>query len=347
MKRASWLIFWIIGLASFLSSTEGNPYFRISKKDVKLPIPKGFPKPIYNFKANPVTPEGFILGRKLFYDEILSRDGTVSCHTCHQRIAAFAHIDHTLSHGIDAKIGTRNVPALQNLIWRDAFMWDGGINHLEIQAINPITSKIEMDETLENVIRKLKSNEEYKILFQKAFKDTVINSQRMLKAIAQFTSLMISSNARYDKYMRGEDTFSIQEKNGLALFRQKCATCHREPLFTDNSYRNNGLIPDTSLRDLGRGKITHIETDNYKFKVPSLRNVEMTYPYMHDGRFRKLYDVLNHYTFHSSHPKSVDAEIVKIGTLSDNEKVDLTAFLLTLTDKTFLYDRRFANPNFR
>lgn len=346
MKKIFGLIFSTIILLSFVTTNE-NTYFIISKKDIKLNLPKEFPKPIYDFKQNPITPEGFILGRKLFYDEILSRDSSVSCHTCHQRIAAFAHIDHTLSHGIDSKIGTRNVPALQNLIWKDAFMWDGGINHLEVQAINPITNEIEMDETIARVIKKLQANTEYKLLFQKAFQDTLINSQRMLKAIAQFTGMMISSNSRYDKYMRGEDTFSIQEKNGLVLFRQKCATCHKEPLFTDNSYRNNGIIPDTSLQDIGRGKITYQAKDNYKFKVPSLRNIEMTYPYMHDGRIRKLYDVMKHYSNHSSHNSTVDADIIKIGVLSDNEKVDLVAFLLTLTDKKFLYDRRFANPNFK
>jgi len=346
MRKIFGFIFGISLLLSFVASNE-NPYFKISKKDVKLNLPKEFPAPLYNFKENPITLAGFELGRKLFYDEILSRDSSVSCHTCHQRIAAFAHIDHALSHGIDAKIGTRNVPALQNLIWRDAFMWDGGINHLEVQAINPITSKIEMDETLANVIRKLQVNEEYKFLFKKAFQDTVINSQRMLKAIAQFTSLMISSNSRYDKYMRGEDTFSIQEKNGLTLFRQKCASCHREPLFTDNSYRDNGILLDTSLKDLGRGKITQLAIDNYKFKVPSLRNAEMTYPYMHDGRYRKLYDVVKHYANHNSHSASVDSAVIKIGTISDNEKVDLVAFLLTLTDKKFLYDKRFSNPNFK
>jgi cytochrome c peroxidase len=169
----------------------------------------------------------------------------------------------------------------------------------------------------------------------------------MLKALSQFTGLMISSNSRYDKFIRGEETFTEQEKKGYSLFKAKCASCHREPLFTDNSYRNNGLPPDTSLNDLGRGKITVLKEDEYKFKVPSLRNAEMTYPYMHDGRYRKLYDVLKHYENSDSHSKGVDKDVAKIKNLSDNDRVDIVAFLLTLTDKTFLYDRRFANPNFR
>lgn len=346
MRQLFGLFFCIILALAFISSA-GDSNLSITKKNVQLNLPKEFPKPVYQFQNNKVTPEGFTLGRKLFYDEILSRDSTVSCHTCHQRIAAFAHIDHTLSHGIDAKIGTRNVPALQNLIWKDAFMWDGGINHLEVQAINPITSKIEMDETLENVVKKINSNSEYRLLFKRAFKDTLINSQRLLKALSQFTGLMISSNSKYDKFTRGEVTFTEQEKSGYSLFKAKCASCHKEPLFTDNSYRNNGLRADTSLNDLGRGKITGLKEDEYKFKVPSLRNVEMTYPYMHDGRFRTLYDVLKHYGNRVSHSQGVDKAVARIENLSENDRVDLVAFLLTLTDKTFLYDRRFANPNFR
>lgn len=317
--------------------------YSISKKDVEIKIPKGFPKPSYDFSKNKLSPEIFTIGRKLFYDPILSKDSSTSCESCHQRVAAFAHIDHALSHGIDGKIGTRNVPALQNLIWENSYMWDGGVNHLETQPINPITSSIEMNETLPNIILKLKKNKEYVSLFKKAYKDTIINSERILKSLAQFTGLMISANSRYDKYITGKDTFSIQEKSGLEIFRAKCSTCHKEPLFTDNSIRNNGIQPDTSLNDIGRGKITNLEADNYKFKVPGLRNIEMTFPYMHDGRYKKLKDVLNHYSS-SNHNSTVDSEIKKIGDLSDKERKDIIAFLLTLTDREFLNDKRFVDP---
>lgn len=324
---------------------DENPYFRITAKDVEFKNPKGFPKPNYTFEKNKITPEGFLLGRKLFYDNILSRDNTVSCGTCHQRIAAFAHIDHPLSHGIYAKIGTRNVPALQNLIWKDTYMWDGGVNNLEVQPINPITNPIEMDETMANVVLKISHERNYINMFKKAFKDSIVTSVRILKSLAQFTGLMISNNSRYDKYIHGKDTFSQSEKNGLTLFRVKCADCHKEPLFTDNSYRNNGIPPDTSLKDIGRGKITGLEKDRYTFKVPGLRNIELTYPYMHDGRFRKLSDVLNHYSNSSAYFEKADPSLQKIGNLSPLEKKDLLSFLLTLTDKQFLYDRRFADPN--
>lgn len=333
-------LFISIILLGFISKLDNS----ISKKDVELKIPKGFPKPNYDFSNNKLSPEIFTLGRKLFYDPLLSKDSSTSCESCHQRVAAFAHIDHALSHGIDGKIGTRNVPALQNLIWEKSYMWDGGVNHLETQPINPITSPIEMNETLVNIVSKLKKNKEYVSLFKKAYKDTIINSERILKSLAQFTGLMISANSRYDKYIAGKDTFSIQEKSGLEIFRAKCASCHKEPLFTDNSIRNNGIQPDTSLNDVGRGKITNLVTDNYKFKVPSLRNVEMTFPYMHDGRYKKLKDVLNHYSSKNHNP-TADEEIKKIGELSDKERKDLVAFLLTLTDREFLNDRRFADPN--
>jgi cytochrome c peroxidase len=322
-----------------------NPYFAISKGDVELKIPGDFPKPLYKFEKNKLNAEVFVLGRKLFYDNILSKDNTVSCGTCHQRIAAFAHIDHRLSHGIYAKIGTRNVPPLQNLIWKDTYMWDGGVNNLEVQPINPITSPIEMDETLANVLIKLKKDSVYVQLFNKAYKDSLINSERLLKALAQFTGLMISANSRYDQYKKGKDNFSPDEKKGLNLFRQKCGACHAEPLFTDNSYRNNGMQPDTTLRDRGREGITGIAADRNRFKVPGLRNIAMTYPYMHDGRFRNLREVLNHYSDFRNFDASVDPAIKRIGPLSENEKNALIAFMNTLTDKTFLYDRRFADPN--
>lgn len=343
-KRITSLVF-LFGCVALLGFVGQIPDLSISKKDVILKIPKGFPEPSYTFKNNTLSPERFILGRKLFYDPLLSKDSSTSCQSCHQRVAAFAHIDHALSHGIDGKIGTRNVPALQNMIWNTSYMWDGGVNNLEVQPINPITNPIEMNESLANVVLKLKKNKEYVSLFKRAYKDTVINSERVLKCLAQFTGLMISSNARYDKYMAGSDTFSTQEKSGLVLFRAKCVSCHPEPLFTDNTYRNNGLLPDSSLNDIGRGKITQQESDNYKFKVPSLRNIEMTFPYMHDGRYRKLKDVLNHYAQGTSHTNGTDEAISKMGALSEKERKDIIAFLLTLTDKEFLNDRRFANPN--
>lgn len=323
-----------------------DPYFLISKKDVRLSIPKGFPEPSYRFKKNKITPKGFVLGRKLFYDPILSKDSTISCGSCHQQFAAFSHIDHALAHGIGGRISKRNVPALQNLIWNAAFMWDGGINHLEVQAIAPITNKDEMDENLENVLAKLNQRGDYRTAFFEAFKDSTVTSEKMLKSLTQFMGLMISANSKYDRYLAGDETYSAEEVIGLKLFRSKCANCHQEPLFTNNTYRSNGLPINKRLDDKGRFIITGNVNDLYTFKVPSLRNVELTFPYMHDGRFRNLTEVLNYYGDSSKHANYSDPLIHNIGELSAEEIKMLHAFLRTLTDKTFIYDRRFADPNF-
>ncbi len=322
-----------------------NLYFKITQKDVEFTIPNGFPKPLYDFKNNNPTPAGFVLGRKLFYDPILSKDSSISCGFCHQRIAAFAHIDHPLSHGINGLIGKRNVPPLQNLIWNTSFMWDGRINHLEVQPLSPISNPIEMNETIGHIIQKLQRNKEYTVMFKAAFNDSIVNSKNMLKALAQFTGLMISDNSRYDKYMRGEDTLSATELKGLQLFRDKCEQCHKEPLFTDNTFRNTGLAPDTNLHDSGVAAINGQMKDMGKFKVPTLRNIEMTYPYMHDGRFRTLKQVLDHYTQKFTRESGADPILVKGISLSEADKTNIIAFLKTLSDQTFLHDRRFADPS--
>ena len=345
MKKA--LLVMIVMTVALLAFAGANNYFTITASDVELHVPRGFPKPYYQFKNNKLTPEKFVLGRKLFYDPTLSKDGTISCGSCHMRIAAFAHIDHALSHGINGAIGKRNVPALQNLIWKDTYMWDGGVNNLEVQPINPITNPAEMNETLEGVVKKLKADSTYVAAFREAFGQPEITSAQVLKALAQFTGLMISATSRYDHYMNGTDTFSAQEKDGLVLFRAKCSSCHPEPLFTDNSYRNNGLTPDTALKDKGRSAITGSVPDEGRFKVPSLRNAAVTYPYMQDGRFRKLGNVLDHYAAPEKFASGADKDVRKIGTLTAQQKQAIVAFLTTLSDKTFIYDRRFIDPSMK
>ena len=338
------LLLFVFLLNSFI---QENPYFVITKNDVEIKTPKGFPKPIYDLNKNKISPAGFILGRKLFYDPILSNDYLTSCASCHQRFAAFAHIDHALSHGILGQFGKRNVPALQNLIWKDAFMADGGINHLDLQPIAPMTSSIEMGETLENVIKKLQNDTVYPKLFYRAYHDSVVTSEHLLKALSQFLCLMISNDSHYDRVISGKEKFTTHELNGLKLFRSRCENCHKEPLFTDNSYRNIGLKPDTSLNDIGRAIITGFPNDSNKFKVPSLRNVEVTYPYMHDGRFKNLQQVIDHYSEGNFYTNNIDSSIVRIVGLTENQKSDLIVFLKTLTDQTYLHDRRFADPGMK
>lgn len=306
-------------------------------------IPKGFPKPIYDFKNNPLTEEGFQLGRKLFYDPILSRDSTISCASCHLQATGFTHIDHDLSHGIEGRIGTRNSLTLQNLAWSKNFMWDGGVNHLDVQAIAPITSVDEMDETLENVIAKLNKNEKYKELFLAAFDTKKITGQLTLKAISQFVVSLTTSNSKYDKVIRKEEMFSQREQNGYELFKTNCASCHKEPLFTNHAFENNGLAVDPTLNDFGRMKITQNPMDSLKFKVPTLRNIQYTFPYMHDGRFKTLTQVVKHYNTLVI-DKNVSKKLAQPLGLSDNERVDLVLFLTTLTDKDFLSNDRFSYP---
>jgi len=338
----SCLLLFVILLAGF---TINYIDFTITQKDVELKIPKGFPKPVYDLEKNKVTPTGFTLGRKLFYDPLLSKDNTISCASCHQQFAAFSQIDHAFSHGINGSFSKRNAPALQNLIWKDAFMWDGGINHLDLQPISPITNPLEMNESLVSVLKKLQQNKEYVSMFKGVYKDSTITSDKLLRSLSQFLVLLISADSRYDRYKQGKDTLSKQEKRGLKLFRANCAACHKEPLFTDNSYRNNGLNLDAYLKDSARYKITGYKADLLKFKVPSLRNVAVTYPYMHDGRFYSLQQVLNHYTKKFSPTDILDPVLQQGISLTDQDKKDVIAFLKTLTDKKFLTDVRFNNPN--
>ena len=308
-----------------------------------LKIPALWPKPYYDFAQNQPTVEGFELGRKLFYDPILSRDSSISCASCHFQATGFAHVDHELSHGIEGKVDNRNALALQNLIWSDNFMWDGGVNHLDVQALNPITNPLEMDETMGNVIRKLQQQKSYPELFNKAFGTSKITGQLLLKALSQFVIQLNSCNAKYDKVMRKEAAFSVQEENGYRLFATHCSSCHQEPLFNSTSFENNGLPLDPYLNDLGRMKITGNPIDSLRFKVPSLRNCQFTAPYMHDGRYRSLTAVIKHYNQLIVN-KNTSKKLHLPMRLSDNDRVDLVVFLKTLTDTEFLFNKTFANP---
>ncbi len=346
MKRHRLIMYGCIGLGmAALAACSVDPDLSpapVMEEKIELTIPQGFPQPVYTFSNNPLTTDGFKLGRKLFHDPVLSRDNSISCESCHQQFAAFAHLDHAVSHGIDNQFGRRNAPALFNLIWHPHFMWDGGINHIEVQPIAPITNPIEMDETLANVVQKLRSHAEYPLLFKKAFGTDSITAPLMLKALAQFMGMLNSYNSKYDKYMRGQASLSPDEQNGLNLFRSRCANCHAEPLFTDFSFRNNGL--DDVFADSGRAHITSLPEDIGKFKVPSLRNVALSRPYMHDGRFQTLSQCIDHYRFHVKPSPTLDPLLTDGISLTETEKHYLLQFLNTLTDYEFINDPRFK-PN--
>ena len=326
-------VFLIFGIVSF-SKSHFTPIY--------IEIPNNWPKPVYDFKKNPLTEEGFQLGRQLFYDPILSKDNTISCSSCHLQATGFTHVDHELSHGIEGKIGTRNSLTLQNLAWNKHFMWDGGINHLDVQALAPITSEVEMNETLENVVKKLQNSEKYVGQFEKAFGTKKITGQLTLKAISQFLVSLTTSNSKYDKVIRNEEKFTEMEQKGYNLFQEQCASCHKEPLLTNNEFKNNGLPMDADLKDLGRMKITQNSKDSLLFKVPTLRNIEFTFPYMHDGRFKTLTEVVKHYNSGINKSKTLSKELQQPMNLSDNERTELVAFLKTLTDKTFLFNTKYA-----
>ena len=311
-----------------------------------LPIPAGWPAPQYDLKKNPPTEEGFKLGRKLFYDERLSRDSTISCASCHQQFGAFATYEHPLSHGVGNTLTTRNAPALQNLAWEKEYMWDGGINHLDLQPLAPLTTPTEMGENLMNVLRKLRRDTSYKRMFREAFGDTVINTQRMTKALSQYLIMLVSADSKYDRVMQHKDSFSLPEKLGYTIFQKKCTSCHREPLFTDLTYRNTGLPVDSMLNDYGRMRITRLGSDSLKFKVPSLRNVAITHPYGHDGRFFTLLNVFEHYRKNMVVTPLTDSLLQHRLPLSNFEIGQLTAFLQTLTDTSFLKNPLYAPPGY-
>lgn len=306
--------------------------------------PSYFPSPDYDFINHPLDSTVIELGRKLFYDPILSLDGTISCSSCHLSYTGFTHVDHALSHGIGDSIGRRNAPALINLAWNENFMWDGAVNHIEVQALAPIEHPSEMGEQINHVIQKLQQSNHYPSLFYNAFNDSSITGEYFLKALAQFQLTLVSVNSTYDKVKAGKAEFSVQEQNGYTLFQKHCNECHSEPLFTNGQFINNGLLIDSLLMDYGRGEVTLKKEDSLKFKVPTLRNIEFTYPYMHDGRFQELSEVLHYYCNDSVRNTTVHSSLRNRLSLSSNEQVDLIAFLLTLTDKGFLFNPKFAFP---
>ena len=262
----------------------------------EIVYPKTWPKPVYDFDKHPLSKSKINLGRKLFYDPMLSKDNMVSCASCHLSYTAFTHVDHALSHGIGDSVGTRNSMTLVNMAWSRHFMWDGAINHIEVQALAPISHEDEMGEEIGNVLFKLQSSKEYPSLFAAAFGDSIISSKSMLQAMAEFQLTFISANSKYDRVIAGAETFTSDEEDGYLIFQSKCANCHEEPLFTSGDFENNGLDIDSELNDMGRYGVTKRTLDSLKFKVPSLRNIEFSQPYMHDGRFRSLHDVLKHYS---------------------------------------------------
>lgn len=318
-----------------------------------------FPPPLLPPDNKP-TIEGVKLGRMLFYEKALSGNASMSCADCHLQKDMFSDI-RQFSIGVRELPGTRQAMPLFNLAWhRNGMFWDGRSPTLRHQALQPIQDTLEMNETLDNVIAKLTAMQTYKDQFIRAFGDDNINADRIGLAIEQFEITMISNNSKFDQAMRGEITLTEAEERGRNLFFQEvdpftgqkggeCFHCHGGFNFTNDQYMNNGLDHENSFTDLGRFKVTQDPFDRARFKVPSLRNIALTPPYMHDGRFSTLEEVIDHYNtgvrqsstvedvlFHSLEPGGLQ--------LTSQEKGDIVAFLKTLTDESFSVAEEFSSP---
>jgi cytochrome c peroxidase len=332
---------------------SGTPY--------NLQFPYYFGTPI-SAQNNPLSKEGIYLGRMLFYEKKLSGNNTMSCGSCHQQKFAFSDSS-AFSLGIHGTPGTRNTMSISNLAWQSKFFWDGRANSLEEQALGPIQNPLEMHEELANAVLKLQNTPMYPPLFKAAFGTETINATLLAKAIAQFERTMISSNSRYDRFISGEHSaLTDQEKNGFILFSThpvptsnipggNCSDCHSQDLQMNNTFQNNGL--DSVFTDLGLEEVTHNAMDSAKFKVPSLRNIALTAPYMHDGRFKNLQEVLDHYSDHVSRKAALFSPIMGASNvqgeyqlrLTQQQKDDIIAFLHSLTDTAFTTDTTFSDPH--
>ena len=334
-----------IVLLSFLFiSCENDSYELIPKKDKEIirVQPEGFPEKAYVGQQNPLTENGVALGKKLFEEGRLSADNLVSCSFCHMQEYAFTHHGHDLSHGVYDQVGMRNTPALQNLVWIKEYFYDGASNNLEMASLVPIHNELEMAETMPSIVKKLENDKAYQQMFLDAFGSTQVTSAGILKALAQYMSVLVSAESKYDLWKKEPIKYplSSDEVQGYQLFQQKCSSCHSGALFTNQSFINNGLPPNPRINDLGREAVSGDPNDRYKFKVPSLRNVAYTAPYMHDGRFRTLESVLRFYNEGMVYSETIDEQLVNDGRIgipmTAEEQRLIIAFLKTLSDKNFI-----------
>ncbi len=369
--RLKYLFFtaFILFFVSFYSCTKDeviDPPATIAPKDTFKATPYTLVYPKWNSAIwlklkiptdNPLTVEGIALGKKLFYDKILSADNTISCSSCHSPDHAFSDTK-AFSSGVNGLLGGRNAMPLFNFAWADVllpdvhrYFWDGRKATVEDQVLGPITDPKEMNQDLAELVQELRQSSVYPPLFKSAFGTDSITMRLVMYAIAQFERTLISSNSKFDKYKRGEVQLTDSELNGLAIFSTEkgdCFHCHGNefnPLFTDFKFRNNGL--DSVLTDQGLGAITGKASDMGLFKTPSLRNLSFTAPYMHDGRFNTLEEVVEFYNSQTKDGPNTDEVIRKHFphgglNLTNQEKQDLINFLKTLDDYDFV-----SNPDFR
>lgn len=319
-------------------------------------VPEGFP--ILEIpEDNPMTLEGVELGRRLFYDPILSADSTISCASCHFPELAFTD-GRKHSTGINGQVGHRSSMSLVNVgFYYSGLFWDGRVQTLEEQSLHPIEDPIEQGNDLDVLIEQLKAHEDYAPRFRKAFgivDRSQINRKLIGKAIAQWERIIVSGNSRYDQYIRGEISLTDEEDLGHSMFFDfddgfkdaECNHCHNVPLFTANTYHNNGLDSVgndyTLFKDIGLG-INGIENDTGRFRTPTLRNIALTAPYMHDGRFMSLDDVLSHYNSGIKPARNKDPLVSNLE-ISQESRDALLAFMESLTDTSYLEIPQVLSP---
>ena len=307
---------------------------------------------------NPLTEQGVKLGRMLFYETRLSGDNSMACASCHKQENAFTDTNR-FSVGIDGSMGHRQAMSAVNMLWNtNGYFWDGRAQKLRDQSIIPIQDDLEMNETMENVVEKLEQDTLYKHQFFRAFGSEDISSYRIGLALEQFMNSIVSYRSKYDLFLEGEATFTEEEELGMELFFEEynpyfpqtsgadCGHCHGGKNFSSQEYMNNGL--DSIYNDNGRYDVTGLESDRGAMKVTTLRNIELTPPYMHDGRFNTLEEVIDHYNEGLRYNASLDPALaMTMGTglmLNNTDKDALIAFLRTLTDSILIQDSLYASP---
>lgn len=349
----------IVGLVLFIFFTQSCKKDNIVIEPVYDPTPYNLNVPgfVTSYMGNmpipsdnPLTEQGVKLGRMLFYEKLLSDDKSMSCASCHLQSNSF-NDPNQFSQGTNGAFGERNAMSIVNSGWMTSMFWDGRRNTMEEQAHDPVTNQIEMRNDWNTVVSRLQAHHMYPSMFFQAFGTEKIDSNLVTKAIAQFERTLISFNSPFDTYFYGGDTtiLNSSQKRGFDLFfgQAECIHCHSGPLLTDNMLRNNGL--NVVLTDLGRGSVTGNPLDNGKFKVPTLRNIAFSAPYMHDGRFSTLEQVVEFYNsgVQGSSP-NLDSEMaIYVGglNLTAQNKIDLVNFLKTFTDQQFLNNTKFSDPH--
>jgi len=342
---------YIIALSFIVAACGKNEDIDPESQPYVFEVPAGFPQPVFDTE-NPMSQEGIALGRMLFYDVRISGNNKISCASCHEPRLAFSDGFALSKTGVSGTALHRHVPALINLAWAgNGLFWDGGSTNLESQAFGPLTATDEMQQNLTELNKELNDVPDYVTRFRTVFNGD-ISSANVVKALAQFQRSLVSAGSRYDRYKRGEpgQNLSSDELAGLALVRQKCQGCHTGELFTDNDYHNNGIDTDFSSESLegiyqGRSRITYDPLDLGKFKTPTLRNVGLTAPFMHDGRFVTLDDVLDQYSEGIKNSPTLDARLPAGGLqLTGQQKRQIIAFLQTLTDYEFISNTKIQKP---